>query len=144
MKHLVASVALIAIMSCLPAMADETGALKGTLVMADGSTPLAHQEVTVVDLKTGQTLATTKTDAAGAFSVDGLKAGVCLVKIAGKASVVVEVPAGAQATVKMVTKSDSKAQGVRRGGADRRKLIVNLLGGFVAGAAVVIIIVLLV
>jgi len=93
MKHLVASVALVAIMTCLPAMADETGALKGTLAMADGKTPVAHQEVTVVDLRTGETLATTKTDATGAFSVDGLKAGVCLIKIAGRGSVVVEVPA---------------------------------------------------
>ena len=141
MKHLVASVALIAIMSCLPAMADETGALKGTLVMADGSTPVAHQEVTVVDLRTGETLATTKTDAVGAFRVDGLKAGVCLVKIAGKARVVVEVPAGAQAKIEMVNKSDSKAQGVRRGGTNRRKLIVNLIGGFVAGVTVAIIII---
>lgn len=138
MKHLIAGVALIAAVMCATATADDPGRIQGTVTMADGKTPAANQNVAAVDLNTGKIVARVKTDDKGAFQVDGLPLGRYQVLVEdGSASADVSLAASGS-KVKLVQQADTRSQGVRRGGTNRKKLIINLIGGVVAGVVVVV------
>ena len=143
MKHLIAGAVLIAAMMCAPAMADDFGSIEGTVTMSDGKTPVANQEVAVVDLSTGKVIARVKTDGKGGFKVAAVPLGSYkVVTTEGAASADVSLQSGGQ-KVKLVKQADTRGQGVRRGGTNRKKLIINLIGGCVAGVVVVVAIILI-
>lgn len=136
MKHLVMALTLMALAISVPAAADELGSIKGTVTMADGKTPAVQHEVLVIDLSTGKTVAKVKTDGKGQFNVASVPVGLCKVVVSGKNAVDLDVGKG-ETKVKLVQKPDTKAQGVRRGGTNRKKLVINLIGGFVAALVIV-------
>ena len=136
MKHLVMALALMALAISVPAAADELGSLKGTVTMADGKTPAAKHEVVIIDLSTGKTVAKVKTYRKGRFNVASVPVGMCSVVVAGNKIGDLNVPKG-ESKVKITQNPDTKAQGIRRGGTNRKKLIINLIGGFVAAAVIV-------
>ena len=141
MKHLVMALALMALVISVPAAADELGTIRGTVTMADGKTPAVRDEVQVIDLRTGKIVAKVKTDDKGRFAVASVPVGLCKVVVSGKKAGDLDVGKGVT-KVQLVKKPDAKAQGVRRGGTNRKKLVINLIGGFVAALVIVGIIVL--
>jgi len=144
MKQFVFAAAMVVSVCAGPAVAEEFGAIKGVVTMADGKTPAAFVDLKVVDAASGEWVASARTDGTGAFAVRAIVAGTYRVLAADGSVAVAPVSGGKAGQLTTINlKPDVRSQGMRRGGTNKKMMGVGMLGAFAAGGVVVVVVILL-